>query len=72
MCLRQLDDFQLAIAITRVHEGDDGPVLKMILEDNVLPFAFKSGFRWLASWSFWMLGKRDLAVQAIVVRFSSF
>lgn len=67
VCLRQLDDFQLAIAITRVYEGDDGPVLKSILKDTILPLAFESGFRWLASWAFWMLGRRDLAIQTIVV-----
>jgi hypothetical protein len=70
VCLRQLDDFQLAIAITRVHEGDNGPVLRVILEETVLPLAFKQGFRWLASWSFWMLNRRDLAIQTIVVRVS--
>lgn len=65
--LRQVNDFQLAIAIARVHEGDDGPVLKFILEETVLPLAFEKGFRWLASWAFWMLKRRDLAVQTIVV-----
>ena len=67
VCLRQLDDFPLAIAIARVHGGDDGPVLRSILEGTVLPFAFKQGFRWLASWAFWMLNRRDLAIQTIVV-----
>lgn len=72
--LRQLDDFQLALAITRAYEGDlvVGPVLKSILEGNVLPFAFRVGYRWLASWAFWKLGRRDLGVQVIVVRQSFF
>ena len=68
ICLRQLDDFQLAIAIARTYEGDDGPVLRSILEETVLPLAFKEGFRWLASWAFWMLKRRDLAIQTVVVR----
>lgn len=67
LILRQLNDFQLAIAITRVYEGDDGPVLKSILDETVLPLAFKEGYRWLASWAFWMLKRRDLAIQVIVV-----
>ena len=67
VCLRQLDDFQLAIALARSYEGDDGPVLRSILEEKVLPLAFKEGFRWLASWAFWMLKRRDLAIQTIVV-----
>lgn len=72
--LRNLNDFQLAIAIARVYEGSGdevGPVLKMILEETVLPLAFREGFRWLASWAFWMLKRRDLAIQTIVVRVSS-
>lgn len=70
VCLRQLNDWQLAIAITRAYEGDTdvpGPVLTGILESHVLPLAFKSGYRWLASWAFWMLKRRDLAVRVIVV-----
>lgn len=68
VCLRQLDDFQLAIAISRVYEGESGPVLKSILEDRVLPLAFEHGYRWLATWAFWMLDRRDLAIQTIMVR----
>ena len=58
---------QLAIAVARVYEGDDGPVLKEYLENNVLPKAVVDGNRWLATWAFWMLGKRDRAVRALVV-----
>lgn len=68
VCVRQIDDFQLAIALARAHEGDSGPVLRTILEEHVIPFAFKVGFRWLASWSFWMLNRKDLAIQTIIVR----
>lgn len=67
VCLRQLDDFPLAIALARVYEGDDGPVLRAIIETTVLPLAFDKGFRWLASWSFWILKRRDLAIQTIIV-----
>ncbi|KAM0746323.1 hypothetical protein T439DRAFT_329776 [Meredithblackwellia eburnea MCA 4105] len=71
ICLRQLDDFQLAIALARVYEGDNGPILRSILEETVLPLAFKQGFRWLGSWAFWMLGRRDLAIQTIVTPLST-
>ncbi|KAI0305003.1 RAVE protein 1 C terminal-domain-containing protein [Russula brevipes] len=66
VCLRHLDDFQLAIALARVVEGDDGPVLRNILEENVIPLAFKKGNRWLGSWAFWLLHRRDLAVRILV------
>ncbi|GJE87639.1 RAVE protein 1 C terminal-domain-containing protein [Phanerochaete sordida] len=67
VCLRNIQDFQLAIALARVVEGsDDGPVLKNILESTVIPTAFREGNRWLASWAFWMLHRRDLAVRILV------
>lgn len=68
VCVRQLDDFQLAVALTRVVEqGDDGPVLKHLLSNTVLPIAFAGGNRWLAGWAFWLLRRRDLAVRVLVV-----
>ena len=67
ICLNQLDDVQLAIAITRAYEGDGGPVLSEILEGTVLPKAAADGNRWMASWAFWMLNRHDSAVRALVV-----
>lgn len=66
MCASQLQDLQLAIAIARVYEGDDGPVLRSLLEDRVLTQAALEGNRWLATWAFWMLGRRDMAVWALI------
>lgn len=65
--LRQLDDWQLAYALARVVEPKDGPLVKWILEETVLPLAFEGGHRWLATWAFWTLGKRDLAVRILIV-----
>lgn len=65
--MNQLGDLQLAVAITRAYEGDDGPVLKEILEERVLMEAAAEGNRWLASWAFWMLRRRDMAVRALIV-----
>ncbi|KAI9886031.1 MAG: hypothetical protein M1823_002151 [Watsoniomyces obsoletus] len=66
ICIERLDDLQLGIAIARVYEGDDGPVLREILEEQVLPHAAVSGNRWLATWAFWMLNRRDMAVRALI------
>jgi RAVE protein 1 C terminal len=72
VCLRHLDDFQLAVALTRVVEGrDDGPILRDILNETIIPLAFKKGNRWLGSWAFWLLHRRDLAVRILVVCFSA-
>lgn len=66
--LNQMKDLQLAIAVTRVYEGERGPVLKEVLEEKVLPLASQEGNRWLASWAFWMLHRKDMAVRALIVR----
>ena len=62
-----MQDQQLAVAIARVYEGDNGPVLRQFLEDKVLPLAAEEGNRWQATWAFWMLQQRDRAVRALVV-----
>ncbi|KAI1825066.1 RAVE protein 1 C terminal-domain-containing protein [Xylaria intraflava] len=66
VCLNQIKDLQLAIAIARVYEGDTGLVLKRLLENEVLAIAAQEGNRWLASWTFWMLKRRDMAVRALI------
>ncbi|BFZ62436.1 regulator of (H+)-ATPase in vacuolar membrane [Saitoella coloradoensis] len=66
ICVRNLEDYQLAIAICRVYEGDNGPVLRDLLERHILPLAAEKGDRWLASWAFWMLKARDKAVRGLI------
>ncbi|GJC82423.1 regulator of V-ATPase in vacuolar membrane protein 1 [Colletotrichum liriopes] len=66
VCLNQLKDLQLAVAIARVYEGGQGPVLRKLLEEEVLAVAAKEGNRWLASWAFWMLNRKDMAVRALI------
>ncbi|KAI8630854.1 RAVE protein 1 C terminal-domain-containing protein [Xylariaceae sp. FL1651] len=66
VCLNQIKDIQLAIAIARVYDGDTGLVLKKLLENEVLAVAAQEGNRWLASWAFWMLKRRDMAVRALI------
>ena len=73
VCIKQLGDFQLAVAIARVVEqSNEGPIMQDILENTILPIAFQLGNRWLASWAFWLLHRRDLAVRIILVRDSFF
>ncbi|KAF2426534.1 WD repeat protein-like protein [Tothia fuscella] len=63
----QLGDMQLAIAVARVYEGDDGPILEEFLKEKVLPQAVSEGNKWLANWAFWLLKKRDQAVRALIL-----
>ncbi|KAF9015532.1 RAVE protein 1 C terminal-domain-containing protein [Cyathus striatus] len=67
VCIRQIGDFQLAIALARVVEhSNEGPILQEILTYTVLPIAFELGNRWLGSWAFWLLHRRDLAVRILL------
>jgi len=69
VCTKQLGDFQLAVALARiVEQSNEGRVLLGILKDTVLPIAFKLGNRWLGSWAFWLLHRRDLAVRILLVQ----
>lgn len=42
-------------------------MLRRLLEEEVLAIAAQEGNRWLASWAFWMLHRRDMAVRALIV-----
>jgi len=66
VCVRQLSDWQLALAIVRAYEGDRGPAMDKLLTETVLPLGFSSGNRWLVSWSFRMLGEMELACRILV------
>ncbi|ERS94995.1 hypothetical protein HMPREF1624_08707 [Sporothrix schenckii ATCC 58251] len=66
VCFNQLQDLQLAVIIARVYEGDQGPVLMRFLEEVVLNVAAQEGNRWLASWAFWMLRRKDMSVRALI------
>ena len=66
VCTNQLNDVQLAVTIARVYDGDTSPVLQSLLEDKVLPQAAFEGNPWLATWAFWMLGRRDMALRALI------
>lgn len=67
ICIKQLGDFQLAVALARVVEqANDGPILFDVLTNTVLPIALQQGNRWLGSWAFWLLHRRDLAVRILL------
>jgi hypothetical protein len=68
VCIKQIKDFQLAVALARIVEGsNEGPILRDILTNTVLPIAFELGNRYLGSWAFWLLHRRDLAVRILLV-----
>jgi WD40 repeat protein len=66
VCVHQLGDVQLAVAVARVYGGDESVVLRNLLTAQILPDAVERGDRWCASWVFGMLGRREEALQALV------
>ncbi|MBW0551838.1 hypothetical protein O181_091553 [Austropuccinia psidii MF-1] len=72
VCAHQLDDWQLAVAITRAYEGDQGPVLKKLINEVVLSLCFSNGNQWLMSWCFHIIGKTKLANLAFIVGYNCF
>ncbi|CAD6907499.1 unnamed protein product [Tilletia controversa] len=69
VCVRNLEDVGLAVAVARIAEGrDDGPVLKGVLGGKLLPLALERGDRGLASLALGLLGERELESEVLVVR----
>ena len=68
VCVRNLGDLSLAIAIARLSEGGTGPVLTSLLRGDALSEALKTGNRWLANWCLDTLDEGELSLQALCVR----
>ncbi|RCH95795.1 regulator of (H+)-ATPase in vacuolar membrane, partial [Rhizopus azygosporus] len=70
--LKNIKDYQLAIAICRVYEGDHSPLLREILENTVIPLAIKTNDRWLLSMAYWLFDKQKEATRAMIVPLNQF
>ncbi|EXJ67724.1 uncharacterized protein A1O5_09070 [Cladophialophora psammophila CBS 110553] len=71
VCIHQLQDLQLAIAVARVYEGENDKqpsTLTRLMEQTILPMAVENEQgRWLASWVYSaMLDRKDMAIQVLV------
>lgn len=64
--IKNMNDIALAIAVARVYEGDNGPVLKKLIEIHILPTAEKTGDHWLFSWALWFSGRRGDAIEGLM------
>lgn len=66
VCIKNLNDIDLAVALVRIKEGrDDGPLFVKLLKTRLLPLAFDVQDRYLAHWAFWRLGQREMAVRVL-------
>lgn len=63
---RKLNDTGLAIAVCRVYEGDNGPVLNELIKNEILPEALKMGDQWVIYWCLWSQDRRSDAVRSLV------
>ncbi|KAI7875760.1 hypothetical protein K492DRAFT_136166 [Lichtheimia hyalospora FSU 10163] len=70
--LKNLKDYHLAIAICRVYDGDNSPLLRDILTTHVLPHAIETNDRWLVSIVYTLLDEKREALRAMVVPLSQF
>ncbi|KAI9021913.1 RAVE protein 1 C terminal-domain-containing protein [Hyaloraphidium curvatum] len=67
VCLKQLDDPQLAFAITRVFEGDNSELLKEITGSHMLPRSLAQQDRWMASLAFSAMQDREKAILSLMI-----
>lgn len=65
VCIRQMGDMQLALVIARLYEGDDGMMVKEIIEHQMLPLALETNDRFLACIAFGFLHDTSKALQSI-------
>ncbi|CCH59972.1 hypothetical protein TBLA_0C01580 [Henningerozyma blattae CBS 6284] len=63
---RQIKDIDLAIAVCRVYEGDDSPVLAEVLQKYILPDVVIQNDKWTASFIYWKLRKQEVAIRALI------
>lgn len=68
VCVHQLKDLQLAIAIARVYENEaESLTWSRLIDQTILPLAVESEQgRWMASWAYSALGRTDTAIQVLV------
>ncbi|CCH42531.1 Regulator of V-ATPase in vacuolar membrane protein 1 [Wickerhamomyces ciferrii] len=64
--IKQVQDFDLALAVCRIYEGDNGPALQDLLKKNLLSNAISLGDRWTTSFIFWKLKQQSRSIQALV------
>ncbi|KAL6938084.1 hypothetical protein ACO0RG_004618 [Hanseniaspora osmophila] len=64
--VRKINDLDLAILVCRLFEGDNGPVLAEMLIQHILPSSISNNDRWSASFVYWKLKKKDLAIKSLI------
>lgn len=74
ICLSKLKDYQLALLVTRLVEGDGGPTYQYVLSKHILPLALQqpnSPDTALASITYWLLKKYSDSLSVLLPSSSS-
>ncbi|EDR41063.1 WD-40 repeat-containing protein [Dictyostelium discoideum AX4] len=66
LLLQMQGDFQLALVISRLYEGENGECSRMIIEDHIIPLAKKTNDRSLLSICNWLLKKYEDAITCLI------
>ncbi|KAF2073581.1 hypothetical protein CYY_005098 [Polysphondylium violaceum] len=66
LIIQTTGDFQLALVISRLYEGENGDITKMIIEDHVIPLAKKSNDRSLMSICYWLTKRYEEAFTVLI------
>ncbi|KAJ3101891.1 regulator of (H+)-ATPase in vacuolar membrane [Phlyctochytrium planicorne] len=66
VCLKQLNDVQLAIVLCRIYEGENGPVLNEILQNVLIEEGLKTNDRWIVCMAKGILKDYNGALSALV------
>lgn len=64
--IRQIKDWDLAVGVCRIYEGDNGPILTNILQTHFLERGVQTGDRWLTSYVFWKSKAYTRAIQSLI------
>jgi hypothetical protein len=68
VCLKQLNDPQLAISLCRIYEGENGPVFQELFEPVLIPLAIKLNDRWLQIMLWALAGNKSKAFESLTTQ----
>ena len=66
MCTKNLHDFQLALVLCRLYEGEFGPTYQSLLRDQMIPHYRETGNTAMVSICHWLLKQYPEALNALL------
>lgn len=72
ICLQKLGDYQLALIVARLVEGEDSPIYKSVLKEYVLPKAQEQHDKFLANIALWLMKDYSESVKTLLPEESNY